>query len=711
MKAHFLIHPRWVRYLLLFIPLISLLMPASISTAAPSIEVIVDEPVLNPPSISCSNDYWYPIPNNLGHTTYLTLNVFNPPDSYNSGKWRPTIPQAGFYRVEAYIAGHSPIPWCTGQGRTIDHDTTDARYTIHSTYGEVTRSVSQYPLSNAWLNLGVYYFNAGQTGYVSLADLNGETAYSTTISFGAMRFTYVASYPPPIFMSQINHSDYTGNLSPAVGVVQAQGFDVCTLPPLSTMQTWWNHSPYLFYGLYLGGVQLPAQCGGLTAAWVSAAHQQGWSFIPTWVGLQPPCSPLSQKMSSDPATSYVQGRQEADSASSRAATLGLTNNGLGGTIIYYDMEVFGGADLACRQAAASFMNGWVERLGELGNIAGGYGAHNSYVEDWATIAHPPKDVWAAAWYAESYDPYASVNGIPWLVGLWTNHQRIRQYAGEIHDSWGGIGMVIDSNVADGEVALPPSGLQANPIIIPSSSIEDTGWLSANQGWLVSAQRLYWTSDQGKNWKDISPAAVQMAEFLPSGQAWAFASLGEDGPVLYSSTDRGTHWKSYPISLPAGEWKPLQLHFSTSASGWLSLRLATSQAFDIGLLLKTSDGGLTWQTSPLPTAGELRFTSLEEGWLTNTGLGLTFHTADGGISWKAASATESPEAAMPLPAGTTRSGWLTNALGWAATSNGACLGEKGQLGYTCQADNRLLQSIDGGKSWSEVPLPVRPASKQ
>src|SRR5512136_2726568 len=120
------------------------------------------------------------------------------------------------------------------------------------------------------------------------------------------------------------------------------------------------------------------------------------------------------------------------------------------------MEVNGGTSLACRQAAGSFMNGWVERLEELGNLAGGYGARNSYVTDWSGLAHVPRDVWAASWYASYYDPYASVNSIPWLQGLWVNHQRIRQYAGDHHESWGGIGIAIDSNVADGMVAMPPS---------------------------------------------------------------------------------------------------------------------------------------------------------------------------------------------------------------------------------------------------------------
>ena len=62
---------------------------------------------------------WYPFANNRGHTAYLTLNVSDPSNSTNSGEWHPVITQAGYYQVEAYIAGHSPITWCTGSNR--DH--------------------------------------------------------------------------------------------------------------------------------------------------------------------------------------------------------------------------------------------------------------------------------------------------------------------------------------------------------------------------------------------------------------------------------------------------------------------------------------------------------------------------------------------------------------------------------------------------------------
>jgi photosystem II stability/assembly factor-like uncharacterized protein len=710
MKIRSALTHRFVRLFPLLLLVISLIEPGGVSLSAQTTEVIVEQPLLFPSTTNCEADAWYTIPSNVGGNAYLTLNVSNPAESTNHGEWHPLIPQAGFYRVEAYIASHDPITWCTS-GNIKEHDTTQAHYSIYHAGGTTNRILSQYPLSNQWLNLGEYYFNAGEAGYVSLIDLNAEAAYSTTVSFGAMRFTYTRASRPNIYLPLASNAPPPGPTLPNVGVLQGQGFDVCGLPSISKMQTWWNQSPYSFYGLYLGGIQLPAQCAVADAAWVKTVHQQGWSFVPTWVGPQAPCSPWSHKMSSDPAVSYQQGRQEAESASIKASSIGLTNDGLGGTIIYYDMEVYGGADAACRQAAASFINGWVERLDELGNLAGGYGAHNSYVEDWVNLPHVPDDVWAASWYADYYDPYASVYSITWLQGLWTNHQRIRQYAGDHHESWGGIGITIDSDVADGVVALPPSASLASPSVVSGPSIQDFGWLSSQQGWLVADHRIYWTNDRGASWKDISPAPVQLAYFLPSGQGWAAANGEQSSLEFYSTTNWGKSWEVQPISLPGQDsWIVRQVEFSSPAQGWMVLQKQTSPAFDMGYLLKTSNGGANWQAYDLPASGRVDFYTQWEAQLMSSQQGTVFKSLDGGVSWQLAEQRKSQFFAPPLPEGTTLSGWIGNDLGWAATASGSCTGQKFAPGFTCSVESGLWQTQDAGQTWEAIDFPGQLANQ-
>jgi hypothetical protein len=700
-----LLHSGLVKRLPLLVLLIACLVPSSEPPSAQSIQVVVEDPQLHPAYTTCPQTYWYPFTNNRGHTAYLTLNTNNPAHSTNYGEWHPVIPQSGYYQVEAYIAGHNPITWCNNQGWPINHDTADARYSVYHAYGVSNRLLSQYPQSNAWLNLGEYYFTAGSSGYVSLTDLNGEAEYSTTVSFSAMRFTFTRLTRPQTYLPLIHHTDPSGKPPPDVGVIQAQGFDACHLPTISQMQTWWNQSPYTFYALYLGGIHVPSFCPIPDAAWVRAVHQQGWSFVPTWVGPQAPCSGYTHKMSSDPSISYHEGRQEADAASATAASKGLTNYGWGGTIIYYDLEPYGVSTPECRLPVAAFMNGWVERLLELGNHSGGYGSSNSYLSDWSTIPNIPNDVWPALWYTNNvYNPNATVYGISWLQSLWTNHQRIRQYAGELNNSWGGVTLNIDIDVADGMVAMPPTKPLAHPIVATSPSIEDAGWLSAEQGWLVASNQLYWTNDRGKSWVDISPAPVQLANLLGGGQAWALSIPNQDQVSLYHSSTQGASWDSLELPLPSGSWWPLQLQFNSPTTGWVVMQKETNQMFSSAILLNTNDGGLSWQTYDLPAAEKINFSSPTEGWLQNHSNGELYHTTDGGITWLATQLAKYPLSVPPLREGTTLSGWQANGLGWSVTSIGSCSGDKSLLNFTCQTNTSLWQTVDSGQNWETVPTP-------
>jgi Rv2525c-like, glycoside hydrolase-like domain len=696
---------RLIQHLPLLILLSLILIPYSRPPSAQGVEVVVEDPLLDPTFTTCPETYWYPIDNDRGHTTYLTLNTNNPSHSTNLGEWHPVIPQAGYYRVEAYIAAHPAITWCTGDPpRVIAHDTTDAHYSIHHAYGVTNRSLSQYPLSNQWLDLGEYYFAAGNNGYVDLTDLNYETEYTTTVSFSAMRFTFIRLPYPFTFMPLVNHSDPTAP-PPDTGVINTQGFDACHLPSISQMQTWWNQSPYHFYALYLGGIALYHECLVADSAWVSAVHLQGWSFVPTWVGPQAPCSDYIHKMSADPAVSYLEGRSEAEAASSAAANMGLTNYGLGGTIIYYDLEAFGIPE--CRQAVSAFMNGWVERLHELGNLAGGYGAAcSSYPTDWSTIPNAPDDIWAAYMYTGTYDANASVWGLPCLNdNLWSNHQRIRQYAWGHNERWGGVELPIDSNVADGMVAMPPTTPPVNPVVISSPAIQDSGWLSSQQGWLVMDNRLFWTQDRGQSWQIISPADIQLAFFLPSGEAWALSAPPQGGMDLLHTPASGAAWESLPLPMPTGSWHPLQVHFTSPASGWVVLQKVTSSAFSLAMLLKTTDGGLTWQTYDLPIAAPLSFMSPTQGWVSSSATGELYHTLDGGLTWQPATRDQYPYTSPALSGAITQSGWGSNGLGWVVTSDGNCTSDKSSPGFTCQMDTTLWQTTDGGGTWQSIPLPT------
>jgi hypothetical protein len=244
-----------------------------------------------------------------------------------------------------------------------------------------------------------------------------------------------------------------------------QGFDKCEIPTLTQMDNWISNSPYRAVNLYIGGSTRSCSNAALSASYVSQLSQQGWKFIPTWVGPQSDCwnKTTNSRISNDPTDAYNQGVSEADAAIVAAKNLGLTLSDGTGTIIYYDLEGYqtyrpGTSVATCRNAAKFFASGWTQRLRERGNLSGVYGSSAAaYLSDFAAIPNVPDAIWPASWFYPSGQGSYRSDATVWNVSAisnqhWSNHQRIRQYAGNIDDTWGGVTLTIDANAIDGIVA-------------------------------------------------------------------------------------------------------------------------------------------------------------------------------------------------------------------------------------------------------------------
>jgi photosystem II stability/assembly factor-like uncharacterized protein len=254
--------------------------------------------------------------------------------------------------------------------------------------------------------------------------------------------------------------------------VTGQAFDICEITNLSKMQMWWDASPYTAVNLYIGGSARGCNNVNLSASFLAQLQRQGWKFIPTWVGPQAPCTTYSSRIDSSQA--YNQGVAEADAALIAAEQLGLTGPDQSGTIIYYDLEAFNINNDACLNAVRHFMIGWIEEMQEK-NVAGVYGSYNSGMTTFADSSPAsmggmdgmvPDAVWLAHWIFPAYNDSATVwdvfnipnYDIPPNLTYWVNHQRIRQYAGDHTETWGGLSLSMDSNVLDGTVAVRFDGL-------------------------------------------------------------------------------------------------------------------------------------------------------------------------------------------------------------------------------------------------------------
>lgn len=455
---------------------------------------------------------------------------------------------------------------------------------------------------------------------------------------------------------------YVINNPSEISTISRQGFDKCNIPygskteSVNQMQTWWYLSPYYITNLYIGGVSRYCSNTELDAVWVNLVARQGWSFIPTWVGPQAPCTSFRYKFSYDLNTAYSQGIIEANSAVSAARNLGF----LGNAVIYYDMEMYSTTNTACQLAVQSFLRGWTQRVKEYGLRSGVYG-HRVNANDWASISPAPDSAWIAYWvYPFAYNPYASAYGIPGVAdSLWYRH-RIRQYAGDHVETYGGFAFGIDSNIADGDVTVLGNSVlseydgstslddtpttELEPAAISSPLVQDIQLITDVTGWGMLNHRVFWTKDGGESWEEVLPAqavpgSMMAAHYLDTTRGWLVSQHPLTGEVLLHKTEDGGETWVDSVLLPANlDYGPITsavyIEILDEKTGWVIVKQASSSNFSLGILFRTDDGGETWQKLSAPLGEPVHFVDPTRGWMAGGPSGdELFATQDGGLSWE------------------------------------------------------------------------------
>jgi photosystem II stability/assembly factor-like uncharacterized protein len=503
--------------------------------------------------------------------------------------------------------------------------------------------------------------------------------YSDTLSLPAGAWQFPHNEPTPecagdyLGRVKIDYLGYTSTLTttfqvhlPSQVVINTQhAFDRCWLPTVNQMQTWWNTSPYYVWNIYLGGIHYFCPSGDLTVSWVQSVAEQGWEFILTWVGPQAPCSLFTHKFSGDPQDNYIKafnaGIDEAAAALAAAESLGIS----GEKIIYYDMEFYPSSDSECNQAVNMFLDGWTTWLQLQGDKSGVYASPcNSNMKDWINISPPPDDVWIAHWIFDAYQPTATVWDVACSLpnSYWADHQRIRQYAGDHTENWGGVSLTIDSNVQDGEITfitgtIPTAGSQLGiqkPVFLEFSSnkIQDMDLVSSQVGWVLQGDHLMVTADGGETWNGIMPdfgaANILDVEFINPDSGW-LATTGDGSDLsqkieIYQTIDGGETWVSRPFPVSLAEIANVHLEFIDQHTGWALLKIKTGSSFSLGRLFATQDGGITWEERSAPMGERVVFADEEIGWMVGGPAGnQIYRTQDGGVTWN-------PQALPDLPIG-------------------------------------------------------------
>jgi photosystem II stability/assembly factor-like uncharacterized protein len=231
-------------------------------------------------------------------------------------------------------------------------------------------------------------------------------------------------------------------------------------------------------------------------------------------------------------------------------------------------------------------------------------------------------------------------------------------------------------------------------------------LSVDRGWVLTDRALLMTDDAGASWLDRTAGrgleGVSDVFFLSASETW-LAGVSTASPrklVVLRTTDGGRSWDERAVdvsSLPAGQgYVRARIRFVDRDHGWLLGQVATSSAFSVAELLRTDDGGMSWQRLPRPpAAGRFVFVDAEIGFMAGAPVsGRLYRSHDGGRSWHEVGLkfpAEAGTALYDLPA-------FTRPL-------------QGSLAVTLRGDApRVLTFVtrDGGVMWSPADSLALPA---
>ena len=190
---------------------------------------------------------------------------------------------------------------------------------------------------------------------------------------------------------------------------------------------------------------------------------------------------------------------------------------------------------------------------------------------------------------------------------------------------------------------------------------------------TSMQQIVKTADVGATWTNVGPPTIAMSALIYFDEQHAIRS--NLNQTLQSSGDGGLTWRLGTTPAFATRFR-LAIDFIDPANGWAT---ATK-------LLRTRDGGLSWEAVSDQQFDSLDFISSTEGWATQTVClagpceSIVFHSVDGGATWVEQvrhEASDTPHVAF-----------VDRLNGWVAFGQG----------------KPLLHTRDGGIAWSEQQHP-------
>lgn len=134
-------------------------------------------------------------------------------------------------------------------------------------------------------------------------------------------------------------------------------------------------------------------------------------------------------------------------------------------------------------------------------------------------------------------------------------------------------------------------------IIDAPSIINIDMLDEVYGWGITESEVVRTNDGGVTWYNVTPAGLNEAgyfvytDFFDSTHAWLQLpdmNNQPNGGMLYRTSDGGLTWETFNTPFSGGAFK-----FIDKQNGWMMADLGVGAGSNAVSIFKTSDGGETW----------------------------------------------------------------------------------------------------------------------
>ncbi len=205
-----------------------------------------------------------------------------------------------------------------------------------------------------------------------------------------------------------------------------------------------------------------------------------------------------------------------------------------------------------------------------------------------------------------------------------------------------------------------------------------GWVAGDGGVVLH------TEDGGETWTPQSSgtrASINDIYFRDKDDGYLLA-----GDQIFVTEDGGAAWHMsarFPASgFDGAEPELYSVRFTSKKRGWIVGSVSKRESVVDSLVIRTTDGGVSWQRQLVPTHGELihlDFDGDKRGWIVG-GAGVILHTRDGGETWQ--------QQISQTRADLYHVDFDGHDHGWA-------VGESGTV----------LRTIDGGETWRALSAPV------